>query len=96
MRSTPGQALALAQGWIDRIGQTMKGNDARTGEKPIAEIEYSDEGDWSLSIESGSNIYMIHPEDHTYTRFVVLRQTWTDLEVLFKHVSLEEALGRCA
>ena len=88
----------MAQGWLDRIGNMLKLRNQRCSNswEPTAEIEYTDEGDWSLSLESGSNIYMIHPMDSTYTKFAVLRQTCTELETLCRGVTLEEALGRCA
>lgn len=92
----PASALAMAHGWVDRLSEVVKMRNMGGIPKPTVEIEYTDEGDWSLSIESGSHIYMIHPCDRTYRRFTVLRQTWTDVEMIVEGVPLDAALGRCA
>lgn len=88
------EAMALAQNWAKRLGQMIHA--ARNGMEPEVEIDWTEEGDWSLSVESGSHIYMVHPTDQTYRTFDVLRQTWEGIEVLARGVSLEEAVGRVA
>jgi hypothetical protein len=56
--------------------------------KPDIEIDYSDEGDWSLAIQSGSHAFAIHPTGSTYRTFTVFRHTADDIEILKEGVSL--------
>lgn len=42
---------------------------------PDLEVEFTDEGDWSITVTSGGNVYLLTPEDKTCTTFAVLRIT---------------------
>jgi hypothetical protein len=55
------------------------------------EIVWTDEGDWSLSLVTGRNEYVITPTDKQYTKFTVLRITET-VEVLREDVGIERVL----
>lgn len=55
------------------------------------EIVWTDEGDWSLSLSTGRNEYVITPTDKQYTTFTVLRIGDT-VEVLREDVGIESLL----
>lgn len=88
-RNTSDRALALAEGYAQRISTVIPSC------TPV-EITWSDEGDWSLSLQSGANTYAIHPTDKTYREFVLLRHTIADIETIAGPLSLEEVLGKIA
>lgn len=59
---------------------------------PDIEVEYTDEGDWSLSLTSGCNTYLITPEDDTYRTYAVVRMCCDGVEVINSGASLRELL----
>jgi hypothetical protein len=61
--------------------------------KITVEVDYTEEGDWSLSWEHGSHTYALHPTDETYRQFVVLLHKHDETEVFLGPCSLEVAIG---
>lgn len=56
------------------------------------EVDWTEEGDWSLSWEYGANIYGIHATDARYNEFAVLLHCPDRTIVLSDGIPLQSAL----
>lgn len=59
-------------------------------------MDYSEEGDWSLSWQHGSHVYSVHPTDDTYRQFVVILSTPESSGIFLGPTTLEIAIGNVA